>query len=277
MNDLQKEIKRVSNLVQYKNLDKSTIERIAQINLWKKQSKIVDKFDDKKDKKLAEELFDGYLKNYEFENFNDIKNIANLVYNEIILQKLQKEVQEILNDEKSKFPPEKQINAIQSLEKRIWELQERYGIIGIKDKDDLSALSESEAKFKLHILHNRHEYTFWGPIPCKDCGSTNIAPFLIRRRCNKENYEILKHPHFSGRFWYNKRAMELVKIGFLPKAIYAWIFSTTVRFVEWCLKNENLIVECDGIEEKEIEEYINSKPYLRKQEIPDNLKKMVGK
>ena len=66
--------------------------------------------------------------------------------------------------------------------------------------------------------------------------------------------------------------MELVKAGIWTKEQYAWVFHTSVKYVDWCLENENKIVQIDDIEEKEIQDFINNKEYLRKEKIPSSLK-----
>lgn len=276
MNDLEKEIKKLSNLRNFKKMDKSAIERIAQINVWKRQTNIETKFANADEKKLAITFFDNYLNNYEFSDYNDIQNVADLVYNEVTKQRFQKEIDKIINDVKINFVPDKLITSLQSIESRIWEQKEKAGIVGKKDQDDLSALQELEKKQKIYIAHNRNEFTAWLPVNCKDCGSSNVESVLLRRRCNKENFELLKHPFFSGRFYYNRRGMELIKADIWTKEQYAWVFHTSVKYVNWCIENEHKIVEIDGVEEKEIEVFINETSYLKPEKIKKEILKNKG-
>lgn len=273
MNELQKEIRRLTNLKQNKKKDKSIIEQLAQINLWKKQINISSKFQDSDQQKLAEQMFDAYLANYTFENYTDVTHVANLVYEEILEKSIQKEIDKIVTDENTKYVPDKLIQSLHSVQSRVWELKEKAGIVGKHEQDDLTALEELKKRYKVHIAFNRNEFTFWAPEKCKSCGSENVQPVLIRRRCNKENFEILKHPFFSGRFYYNRRGMELIKAGLWTKEQYAWVFQTSTRYVEWCLENENKIIEIDEVEEQEIQEFINSRDYLKKEKIPENILK----
>ena len=271
MSDLKNEIKRLSNLKNYKKYDKSALERIAQINVWKRQAKIEGKFAETEQKQLAKQFFDNYLDNYEFSDYNDISNVCDLVYEEVLKQRIQSEIDKIVNDTNTKFVPDKVIESLHKIESRIWALKEKAGIVGQKEQDDLTSLQELEKKFKIYIAHNRNEFTFWAPEKCKDCGSINVQPVLIRRRCNKENFEILKHPFFSGRFLYNRRGIELVKANIWTKEQYAWVFHTSVKYVNWCLENEHKIVEIDEVEEKAIEEFINETSYLKQEKIPNEI------
>jgi len=271
MNDLQGEVKRLRNLKNYKKYNNSSLERVARINLWKKQANIKSNYENSEDKIIADQFFNNYLSNYDMNDFNDVQNVVNLVFEEVMQQKIQKQIDKTLCDTSKSYVPDKTIQSLHSIQERIWTLKEKIGIVGTKEVSDLTALQELEKKQKIYIAFNRNEFTFYGPIPCKDCGSTNVAPFLIRRRCNKENFDTLKHPFFAGRFYFNRRGIELVKENIWTKEQYAWVFQTSVKFVDWCIKNEHKIVEIDGVEDKEIQEFINNTDYLRKENIPEKI------
>jgi len=274
---LQKEIARLSNLKQNKTKEKYIIEQMAQKNLWLKQINISDRFESSEDKNLAKKIFEDYLNAHTFDTYTDIQNVADLVFEEITKLKIQKQISVINADKNTKFVPDRLIDSLHKIEQKIYELKEKAGIVGTKEQDDLTALQEKEKKFKTYIAFNRNEFTFWAPIPCEDCGSVNVKPVLIRRRCNKENFEILKHPFFSGRFWYNRRGIELVKAGIWTKEEYAFVFHTSVKYVNWCIENEHKIVKIDEVEEKDIEKFINSTSYLKKEKISDKILKNKGK
>ena len=262
MTDLENEVKKLSKLKQYKKKDKSTIEKIAQVNVWKKQIKIKNRFESSEDIKLAEQIFDSYLQNYEFETFTDIQNVADLTYEEVLKENIQKEISKITADENTKFVPDKLIQSLHNVESRIWELKEKAGIIGKKEKDDLTALQEWEKKMKVYIAFHRNEFTFWSPFICKNCGKKDAIPVLIRRRCNKENFEILKHPAFSGRFLYNIEIMKDVRENKITKEQAARYLRTSVKYIDWVLENEYKIIEIDDAKQEDIDEFVDSKPYL---------------
>ena len=102
---------------------------------------------------------------------------------------------------------------------------------------------------------------------CPDCGS----PTLIRRRV--KDFDVLKHPFFCGRFYYNSRGMSLVKAGIWDKYQYAWVFHTHPDYVDWCIKHEGEIPDVENFTEEEIKEFISKNPYLRKDKIPENISK----
>ena len=262
--DIQKEINRISGLKQNKGKSPADLEKMARINVWKRQIDIESKFILIDDKKTSKKLFDDYLSNYEFDGFSEIQSLADLVYEEVLKINLQQKISTITADENSKYTPDKLIGTLHDIEQRISKLKKDLGLNKTEeDKDDLSALEQYEKRMDKYILANRNEFTF----VCPDCGQ----PTLIRRRCGKDNFSIIKHPFFSGRFYYNRRAMALVKTGKLSKEAYAYIHSTSVQYVDWCLEHENEIPDFKNCTEEEFKEFCESVSYLQKPQIPDNI------
>lgn len=262
--ELNKEIKRLSNLAQNKNKSIALLQEQAQLNIWKRQVKIEDRFAKQDDKDLAKKLFADYLDNYVFDNFSDINTLADLIFEEVLKFALQKQINKIASDDSNKYVPEKTIKSLQETESRVLEFKEKLGINKEDKTNDLTKLERLEKKFNKYILAHRNEFTF----VCPDCSKAT----LIRRRCDKENFEILIHPFFSGRFYYNRRGMQLVKEGIWKKEQYAWVFHTSVDYVNWCLEHENEIPDLEELETETFEEFINKIPYLKQEKTPENLK-----
>jgi hypothetical protein len=94
-------------------------------------------------------------------------------------------------------------------------------------KDDLTVLQQLKRRFHAWIQENKNEFT----CVCAKCG--NIL--LLRRRV--ANFDVMVHPHFSGRFWANEYALNMVKEGRLSKEDYAKIFATSTDYCQWLLDN----------------------------------------
>lgn len=261
MTDLDKEINRLSNLKQNKNKDRSWIEKQAQIVLWKKQIDLESRFEVNEDRELANKFFENYIINYEISSFNDCQNLSDLVYEEVMFQKVQKDINKILSDENSKFIPDKQITSLHAIQDRIWQLKEKIGITKKDNKDDLTALQELEHKLDIYISFHRNEFTIWVPFKCKSCGKEDVESHVVRRRV--KNFDILKHPAFCGRFLYNTAILDDVKKGLITKEQAAKYQKTSPSMIEWQLKNEHKIIKIDGINKDELDEFINNNPYLR--------------
>jgi hypothetical protein len=261
MTDLENEIKRLQNLKNYKNKSVSELEGLARKNVFIRQLKIDDRFKNAEEKKIAIESFENYLDHHTFNTFNEATLLTNLIYEEILQRRIEKSINEISDDESNKFIPEKSINALHEVQDRVAQLKERLGISKAKDQDDLTALQMLKKKFDCYIPFNRNEFH----TSCPSCGKM----LLLRRRV--KDFETLVSPFFAGRTWFSRRGIELVKLGIISKEIYAFLFQTSVAFVDWCIKKENTVVEIDGVEQGKIEEFIQNSPHLQKVKIPLNI------
>lgn len=267
--DLQKEINRLGNLKQNKGKDSVTIEKLARTSLWKKQIDIKKRFTNKEDKIFADDSLNAYLENYDIQTFDQVQNIADLVFEEVIKHQTQDSINKILSDKSNEKSPNKLIETLHDIEDRIWKLKEKIGISSNKKKDDASALEQLKEKFKTYIPFNRNEFTLYAPYKCSGCNKEDIQPLLLRRRV--KDFKVLKHPMFSGRFWYNRRGIEAVKQGLMSRELYAWLFYTSVQYVDWAIENEQTIVKIDGVEQAEIEKFITENPHLKETHIPQNI------
>ena len=257
--DIRKEIIRLSNLRQNKGKEKSFIERKARISIQKKTINIENRFVTLEDKSLASKLFDDYINSYDFETFTDLNTLADLIVEEVLKFNLQKDIAEMRV--KKQYPSDRLISSLHSIENRVLELKERLNIEKSKKEDPLNVFQHMLKRFDRYIPFNRNEFT----TVCSDCGT----PLLLRRRC--KDFENLKHPFFSGRFYYNPRGIALVKEGIWTKEQYAWTFYTSPRYVDWVLKHEHDIIEIDGIKQEEIEDFINTNPYLKNAVVPSKI------
>ena len=266
--DLNKEINRVRNLKQNQDENKpsdAVIEAQAKMNIWKRQIAIKTRFSSITDKDNADKIFNDYLDNYDFDTYSDMCALADLVFEEVLKRNIQDLLSKASADESNSYISDKQIKSLHDVETRVLDLQKRLNIIKDETQDnDLTALEQYEKRMDRYITYNRNEFEF----VCPDCGQ----PTLIRRRCDNKNFETIKHPFFSGRFYYNARGMALVKAKIWTKEQYAYAFFTHTDYVTWCIKNENKIPDVPNFSKEEIQEFCNKNPYLKKAKIPENIK-----
>jgi len=260
MNELEKEIKKLSRLVQFKKKDKSSLLEIAQKNVWVRQIDIAQRFTSTEAKKMSCEVFENYLNTYSFSSFADIETVADLVFEEVTKLKIQQQISDLAADDTNKFLPDRLIDSLHKVEETIWSLKEKAGIVGKKEQDDLSALEELKKKFKTYIAFNKNEFTLWIPVVCKKCGEKDIQPILLRRRV--KDFKALKHPFFSGRFLFNVAIMDDVENEVITKEQAAKYLQTSVKYIEWAIENRYKIVEVDNVSKEDINEFIDDKPYL---------------
>jgi len=233
---IQKEYNRLLNLKQNQGkteAEKRAIFKDAQINIAKRKVKTDEKFLDAKEQKEALKLFEHYVGTYEFEKFTDLCTLNTLIYEEILLMRVQNHINELYKAKADTYLSKSDREALHSIEDRISVLKINLGIDQTgKEKDEISALQLLQKRFDNHINANKNEFT----TVCSGCGKL----LLLRKRV--KDFDNLEHPHFSGRFWYNKQAMEYVKSGVLSKEQYAKIFVTSVDYVDWCIENEDRII-----------------------------------
>jgi len=251
--ELKKEIKRLSKLHTMKDKSEEYIKHEAQKNVTVREMVRTGNFIDDEEKKFAKSLFDKYLDNYDFENVVDLNTLGILVFNEVLVQRVQKTINAQQDSKGNFYLNDKMVKSLHDTQNHVLELKKQLGLDKEKTENELTAWQQANKKLDLHIAFNRNEYT----TVCEHCGQ-----LLLLRRKTKD-FECLKHPFFSGRFYYNARAIELVKKGILKKEHYAYIFGTSVDYVNWVLQNEGKIVEIDRFSKDEIEKFMLSKDYLK--------------
>lgn len=231
---IQKELKRLRNLKQNKEKTDKELMKQAQVNLARKRFVIDDRFTNAKEKKDAQDIFDNYVAYYGFEKLTDLETLGDLAYEEILKRRIQKHLNKINENEKTTYVDKNTLDGLHNVETRILDLKVKLGIDAEDNgQDELSALQLLEKRFHNYIQENKNEFT----TVCAHCGNL----LLLRKRV--KDFEALKHPHFFGRFWYNKEAMQLVKDGVLTKENYAKIFVTSIDYIDWCLENEDKILQ----------------------------------
>jgi len=250
--DVKKELKRLKNLGSLADKPDAYIEKMAEKNIYVRELVSSGNFSTDEEKKEAKQLFEAYLEHNSFENRSDLQTLGQLIYNEILINRIQKTI----NLQKTKddvfYVNDKIVKALHDTENQVQELKKRLGLNKTEGKDGLSTIEELEKGLLLEHAFRKNEFQ----TSCGKCGTI----LNLQRRC--KDFDTMIHPMFSGRFWYNRRGMKLIKDGIISKELYAYLFSTTVYYVDWCLEHEGEIVEIDGYTKEEIEEYMKQKPHL---------------
>ena len=249
--DVKKEYKRLKKLVSLKDKSDKYIEKIAEKNIFVRELVNSGNFigDEKKE---AKKYFDAYLEQNAFENYADLQTLGQLVYNEILVNRIQKTINNQRNKSNEFYVNDKLVKSLHDTENQVEELKKRLKLNEKETKDGLTRIEELEKGLLLEYEFNKNEFQ----TVCKKCGTI----LELRRRC--KDFDVLVHPMFSGRFWYNRRGMQLIKEGVISKELYAYLFNTSVKYVDWCLQHEGEIVEIEGYTKEEIDEYMKQKPHL---------------
>ena len=246
--NVQAEIKKLKKLTQYKNAEDAVIEKLAQKHVVLRELVESGNFIDDTEKKLAKKIFEAYLEQNSFENYSDLSTLSVLVYNEVLANRVQKSINKCTNKDGESYISDKLLKAHSDLINQILSLKTKLGIDKEVKTDEFTALQLLKKRFHQHIQENKNEFMLYIPFECPKCSHSDVKPILVRRRV--KDFEVLENPHFSGRFWYNQVAMEMVKEGILSKEAYAKIFSTSVDYVNWCIANEGKILSTTKMDDK---------------------------
>lgn len=241
MNDsIKAEMSKLKRLVPYKNADESVIEKAAQKIVVLRELVESGNFIDDAEKKLAKKIFEAYLEQNAFENFSDLSTLSVLVYNEVLSGRVQQSINTCTNKEGKTFISDKLLKSHSDLTNQILHLKTKLGIDKEKIEDEFTSLQLLKKRFNQHIQENKNEFTLAVPFSCNACGKDDVKLVLVRRKV--KDFEAIDHPHFSGRFWYNEVAMNMVEAGTLKKEDYAKIFATSVDYVNWAIANKGRIL-----------------------------------
>jgi len=253
---LQKEINKLSSLKQYKDKPANYIKQIAQKNITLKELVDSGNFTDLAEKKRAKSIFEQYLETKEFSDVSELSTLSMLVYNRILVERIQASINSQKNKEGIYLINDKLAKSLHDAENQTIALEKQLGLDTINTKeDDLTALQRAKKQFHMHIQFNRNEYT----CTCSNCG----FPMLLRKKCDKNFWDVIKHPFFSGRWYFNYEAIQDVKNGKLTKEQYARYMHTSVDYVDWCLKNEGMIIEINNIPKEDLQKFMKEKWYLK--------------
>lgn len=251
-NEFQNQVKKLSNLINTKDLPKEEIERLAFLNVKAKEFSKNHQFVNKDEAKEAKSLYLRYLENYEFDNMSDFSTLGDLVVNEIQMKRIENSLLEFYNQNKDKgitYAPDKLLKAKQDLEKHIFDLKLKLGIDKEDQREDqLTALQTLQQRMKHYHEMHKHEFI----TDCSECG--NILD--LRRRV--KDFDVCQSPWFAGRWLFNYEILKDVKDGKLSKK-NAWRYmrcagqgdkykpSSTeeycVDYIDHCLKHWNEIMK----------------------------------
>ncbi len=214
ISDVEKEVNRLSNLLNYKDLDPSELESIAKVNVHVRELKKNPLFTDDAEKKLSETLFSNYLKHNELESNSDIDTLKSLVFNQIFEQRIQGELNKLKTD--GKYPPDKLIKSLVEVQDQKAKLKVKLGIDKKDDEtDDLSAFQLLQKRVAKHINENKNEFTIFLGWECDRCGHKDQESYLLYKPI--KDFKILKHPYFAGKYLFSYPIVKDVKDGKLSK------------------------------------------------------------
>jgi hypothetical protein len=238
---VQNEINKLKRLVQFKNTDEVVLEKAAQKNVVLRELVESSNFIDAEEKKLAKKIFEAYLEQSSFENYSDLSTLSMLVYNEVLAGRLQKTINGLVSKDGKSYVSDKLIKSLSDLTNQILSLKTKLGIDKEEKLDEFTSLQLLTKRFHQHIQENRNEFTLSVPFSCASCGKEDVKLVLLRKRV--KDFDVLDHPFFAGRFYYNAEIISDVKKGLITAEQAARYIKSSPDFIKWCIDNEGRIIQ----------------------------------
>ena len=241
MNDAVKnEMSKLKRLVNFKNVDTTVLEKAAQKVVVLRELVESGNFIDADEKNLAKKIFEAYLQQNSFESYSDLATLSVLVYNEVLSGRVQKSINGCTSKDGKSYISDKLLKAHTDLTNEILKLKKTLGIDKEEKEDEFTALNLLKKRFHQHIQENKAEYTLWVPYTCSSCGKQDVEGHLLRLRV--KDYDVLKHPFFSGRFLWNSEIMNDVENKVITPEQAARYLKTSTDYISWALQNKGRIL-----------------------------------
>jgi hypothetical protein len=239
--NIRLEIKKLSKLKQFQNYSEEQLTKIAQKNTVLSDLINSGNFIDSDEKRVAKKIFDAYLEKLDYENFSDLSTLSTLVYSEVLLKRVEKSINKCSTKEGESYVSDKLLKSYSDLTNQTLHLKEKLGINKEEKEDEFTALQLLKRRFHQWIQENKAEYTLWVPYTCSSCGKQDVEGHLLRLRV--KDYEVLKHPFFSGRFLWNSEIMKDVEDKKITLEQAARYLKTSTDYIFWALQNKGRIVQ----------------------------------
>lgn len=198
--DLNKEIKRISHLVQNKGKPEEDLYPLAKITMMVRDLKQQPLFTDASENILAQEKFRVYLTHNEIESESDIDTLKSLIFNEVLESRIQGRFNDLAKEHK--YPDDRLIKSLVEVQNQKSLLKIKLGIDKKADEvDELSAYQLLHKRVDKYINDHKDEFTIGLGFECEKCNHQNWETFLLYKRV--KDFKMIKHPWFAGRFLFN--------------------------------------------------------------------------
>lgn len=228
-------IKKLKSLPQYKNFTEEQLRKVVMDKEAKEEVLDLLSLEDEKEREYAQKLLDIYLSEYQIEAFSDRDNLNHLIYLQISVDRIKKQLNKISKDTPD-FIPQRALEQLQELNSQIIDFKKLLGMNkSEQDKQyaDVSSVIEN-LKTRFHRWINEPEHKANYQIKCGKCGHL----FLIRRRLDKDKDEILTdHPWFiEGGILFNLELFKCYKEGKVSKDNMVKILACSPDYIDWLEK-----------------------------------------
>ncbi len=219
----------LKNLVSFKKKSDEYILDKARELLEKEKSGIdmVSMFTNRKEIKKARILLEKYLGDYTIESISDKNTLKEVIYLEIVQQRLQEKLNEYY-DKDSKAVPIQLVETIHKNSEAILKLKTSLGLNREKDqRSSVDILSIMKVRFQQWLKQNQASRTLL--CPHENCGQ------MIMLKMRTEEWEAQKHPFFKDRILGNVHLVKLYQDRTITKEDVAKVLETSDDYIDWLI------------------------------------------
>jgi DNA-directed RNA polymerase subunit RPC12/RpoP len=200
-------------------------------------------FTDKKEMKHARMLLGKYLDDYSIETISDKNTLREVIYLEIVQQRLQEKLNEFYAGD-GKAVPLQLVELIHKNSDAILKLKFSLGLSKEKEtkKSGLDVLAELRKRFAIWRSENQGTRT----LTCPHCGK------MVMLKIRTDAWKAQKHPFFRDRILTNKHLLELYKKGTITKKDVAKILECATDYVDWIIEKS----QAPEDEKKQVEQAV---------------------
>jgi len=228
--EIQDKARALSNLVSFKGKSEKYILSRARDILHKERFGVdmTTMFTDRKEVRRSRELLEKYLDDYTIESISDKNTLKEVIYLEIVQQRLQEKLNEYYKKD-SKAVPIQLVEIIHKNSTAILALKSVLGLNREKEKSSsINALAALKIRFKQWLKENQGSRTL--VCPHENCGK------MIMLKINTDAWEAQKHPFFKDRILANKHLVHLFMNKVITVQDVAQILGASPDYVDWLVE-----------------------------------------
>jgi len=183
-------------------------------------------FKDKSEKAQAKSLLFKYMDDYTIESISDKNSIREVIYLEIVQQRLQDKLNEFYEQDQ-KAVPTQLIDTIHKNSDAILKLKNSLGLNkGRQGKSTYDAFVHLKKRFKKWREENQGSRT----IICPHCGK------MVILKLRTKFWEAAKHPFFRDKVLYNVHLFKLMSENKLNRDDVAKVLECSPDYVDWIIE-----------------------------------------
>jgi len=225
--DKDKLTQKYRNMVQYKNLSDEELSQLVDKKIQEEELLIAFVGLNNEEKKKAIQLYDQYVTEHSFESLAEKSTLINLVYLEILNDRVKLFIEQEGNEKKGAIPLRMTEQLVENTN-QIMSLKEKLGML--KNKEDENALDlVNELKEKALAYYNEHAGETY--VKCPECQN------LFRLLMKVDGLEPAKATFFRGTTLYNQKLMELYHYKKITLEEVAEIMGVNPKYITYIYEN----------------------------------------